>query len=67
MVEFKQVARDVYKVSFDAIFTYSTVRLAKIHSVKIALIFRLLQLIIIGYIIGFLFIFLIQTIKFLEE
>lgn len=35
--------------------SYSTVRLATIHSWKVAFFFRLMQTIIIGYIIGYLF------------
>ena len=37
---------------FNNVFSYSTVRLAKIHNKKIAILFRVLQLSIIGYIIG---------------
>lgn len=44
--------KNAYEITFDAIFTYSTVRQAKIHSVKIALIFRIIQLSILAYIIG---------------
>ena len=50
MVDYKKLAKYIYNVSFDALFTYSTVRLAKIHSVKIALIFRILQVMILGFI-----------------
>lgn len=35
-----------------SIFSYSTVRLARIHSKKIAILFRFLQLSILGYVVG---------------
>lgn len=37
---------------FNNLFSYSTVRLAKIHNKKIAILFRVLQLSIVSYIIG---------------
>ncbi|CAF0928527.1 unnamed protein product [Brachionus calyciflorus] len=40
------------KAALNAVFSYSTVREAKIHSLKVAILFRLFQLVIIGYIIG---------------
>ena len=37
---------------FDFYFSYSTVRMAKIHSMRTIICFRVFQLIIIGYVIG---------------
>ncbi len=42
----------IYSVIFESALSYSTVRMAKVYSKKIAFIFRFIQLSIIGYIIG---------------
>lgn len=41
-----------FRYLFFSYFSYSTVRLAKVHSLRVAIIFRLFQLIIFSYIIG---------------
>ena len=38
--------------TFMSYFSYSTARLVKVHSLRVAVIFRLFQLVIILYIIG---------------
>lgn len=42
----------VSRAIYDGIFSYSTIRQSKIHSFKIALLFRIIQISIIGYIVG---------------
>lgn len=42
----------VSKAIYNGIFSYSTIRQSKIHSFKIALLFRIIQISIIGYIVG---------------
>lgn len=46
-----------FKACLFSVSAYSTVRLAKVHSSKVSAIFRLMQLLIIGYIIGLVTIF----------
>lgn len=46
------VCKNNLKELFFIATSYSTVRLAKVQSIQVALIFRLIQLVIIGYIIG---------------
>ena len=43
---------NTFKYFFFSYFSYSTVRLARVHSLRVAVIFRLFQLIIFAYIIG---------------
>ena len=45
-----------FSILFNAVFSFSTIRLARIHDVKIGIIFRFLQIGILGYIIGLVFI-----------
>ena len=49
---FEVKADGKFSIFMNAIFSFSTVRLARIHDIKIGAIFRLLQLSIIGYVIG---------------
>jgi hypothetical protein len=44
--------KSIPSLVYSSIFSYSTVRLAKINSFKVALTFRILQLAIIAYIVG---------------
>ena len=50
----KSKAKNVFSSLLYMTFSYSTIRQATIHSKKIGIIFRILQLGILGYIIGYL-------------
>ena len=45
-------AQNVWNLAYDAAFTYSTIRVAKIHSFSISIVYRIIQLSIIAYIVG---------------
>ncbi len=47
-----RTAQFICSSAYDAAFTYSTIRVAKIHSFPIAFMYRIIQLCIIGYIVG---------------
>ena len=42
-----------FSILMNSIFSFSTVRQARIHDIKIGIIFRILQIGIIGYVIGY--------------
>ena len=52
---FKVKAKNVLSSVLYITFSYSTIRQATIHSKKIGIVFRTLQLAIIAYIIGYFF------------